>query len=370
MRHNRYIILIILFYSSSADFDAVQKNARRFTTGFRIADVNADNLPDICYTNTHQFRCSINKGGSFAPSTLWINLSSFYSGFTGDNDLSSLVTLRLDDMNLDGLVDLCIVKTQQQHCAYNQIGSFGELSVRQSIAADIDSNLDSANVFENFVRKIVHELKIFGSWKTRYVYGATNLAYGNLINVPDINGDGFPEFCYRSIHGVLCTSNDNYGPSALLTGITDSLGETTHIKYGSLLSDGLYEPATSIPSGYYEQPYNAQVVDTVTVSTSLLEKGYAKIPIKNTQSYKYQGFVRNPVTGVSGFSSVTVKQNERNVSTTMHLSVQEHLVGQQVLVEEYIGSTLLKTKRNQYSVINESQGRHRVRLDSAEEKAI
>lgn len=355
-------------YSAGADFEAVQKNTRRFTTAFRIADINADSLPDICYANGHQYNCSVNKGGSFAPATQWINLSSFYSGFTEDNDLASLVTLRLDDMNLDGLADLCLVKTQQQSCAYNQMGSFGELSVRQSIVADVDSNLDSVNVFENFVRKIVHELNIFGSWKTRYVYGATNLAYGNLISVPDINGDGFPEFCYRSIHGVQCTSNDNYGPSALLTGITDSYGETTSIQYGSLITDGLYQAATTIPAGYHEQRNNIPVVDTVTVSSGVVEKGLVKTPIFNSQSYQYKGFVRNPSTGVSGFSAITVTQNERNVSTTMHLSVEEHLVGQQVFIEEFIGNTLIKTKRNQFSVVNESLGRHRVRLNHVEEK--
>ncbi|MGS2717042.1 RHS repeat-associated core domain-containing protein [Eionea flava] len=350
--------------------DNVRDNIRRFTATFRMNDINGDLLPDICYANTHSYLCAINKGNSFASASQWINLSGFYAGFDGDNDLSSLVTIRLDDMNNDGLIDFCIVKNQQQHCAHNQIGRFGDLQVMQSIAADVDTNVDVTEIYENFVRSIVDMLGGFGtSWKTRYVVGASNLAYGNLLSIPDINGDGYSEFCYRSIHGILCTSNDNYGAAALLVGVTDSFGQTTDITYGSLVSDGLYQKASTIPTGYYEQPSNALVVDTVAVSSGVIKDDWPyNTSIKNTQSYRYTGFLRNPKTGVASYAAISVTQHERNVSTTTHLSLEEHLTGQQTFIEEFIGNQRVKTKQNNLRVINEDDGRHRVRLDSVEEK--
>ena len=327
-----------------------------------MSDVNGDLLPDICYASGHQYQCSINKGNGFASATTWINFSSLFSHLEEDGDLSTLVTIRLNDMNLDGLADFCLVYNEQQHCGYNQLTHFDNLAVRQSIAADVDTNVDTRGVYENFVRRVV-------GWKTKYVVGTSNLAYGNIINVPDINGDTYPEFCYRSIHGILCTSNDNYGRPAMLKGITDSFGQTTEVSYAGLITGGLYEPATSIPTGYYETPSNNLVVDTVKVTTGVSINNWDVDEfITNTQSYKYRGFLTNPKTGAAGFSAMSVTQNERGTKTTVHTSVEEHLVGRQTLIEEFIGNTLLKTKRNDYSVVNIGGGRHRVRLDVAQEK--
>lgn len=351
-------------YTPNSDdlIEEVRKNVRRYTATFRLSDINGDLLPDICYASGHQYQCAINNGNGFETASTWIDVSSLFTNVVNDGDVPSLLTIRLNDMNLDGLADFCIIKGGQQHCAYNQINTFGDLSVRQSITADIDNNESVFNVYENFVRSA------FGL-KTDYVFGVANLAYGNILNVADINGDGYPEFCYRSIHGILCTSNDNHGSPALLKGITDSFGQTTEITYGSLISDGLYEAATAIPTGYYETPSNARVVDTITVSTGVATGAFSTDDfIKNTQSYKYKGFLQNPSTSVSGFSAITVTQNERGIKTVTHSSLEEGLLGMPVLIEEYIGNIRLKTKRNEYSVIDLGNGRYRQRLDLAEEK--
>ncbi len=344
------------------NIDTISNGVRRFLSAFRISDINNDLLPDVCYATGHQYYCSVNTGAGFSAATHWLDFSSLFPSVENDGDVTAMVSIRLSDMNLDGLNDFCIIKNEQQHCGYNQVGSFGDLSVRQSIVADLDINVDTTELYQNFVRRIV-------GWKTKYITGTANLAYGNITHVPDINGDAYPEFCYRSIHGILCTSNDNYGRNALLTGITDSFGQSTEITYGSLLSDGLYEAASTIPTGYYESPFNALVVDTVKASSAVIESDWPyNTPIYNTQSYRYKGFVHNPVTGVSGFSAVTVTQNERNISTTTHMSTEQYLAGRPLLIEEYIGTNLLKTKTNQFSIVNESYGRHRVILDRVEEK--
>ena len=330
-----------------------------FKFSFRLSDVNADGLPDMCYVQKdneqYNYRCHVNNGSGFNASDSWLDISYLVSL---ENRLqATLGSIRIEDKNLDGLADLCAIYNQFEHCAYNLSGRFGELTARQNIAADIDVDTSSVSLYLNFVKQVAGR-------KTSFINVSSSAAFGKLITVSDTNKDGFNENCYRSIEGVVCVTNDNFDDNALLTGITDSYGQRTLIEYGNLLDAGVYQKPQSLPQGFFEKPINMKVVTQVTTDSGVV-KDFT--PAQNTVSYRYEGYLTNPTTNVQGFFAIELHNNERNTWSRTEFYLDKHLEGLEKSNKDYMAGKLIKHKNNHYRLKSLSSGHKRIELTGSDQ---
>ena len=277
--------------------------AEKLVSGFRLSNLNGDQLPDLCFVEGLDLKCAINNGSGFLDATIWSSLDSLLGEMTGDELKAKISELRFVDRNRDGAADLCIIHSEIEKCGTNIGDSFGEFQERLNIYPDIVSDLNEQRVWGSFMHKL------FGGHRLIVNQQVVRSAYGNLLEVHDLNGDGYSEFCYRSIWGIVCSTNDNYGPSALLTGVTDSFGLTSTVTYESLLHDQLYDYATTIPEGFHESPPNILVVSYIETETAVADN-YSGDKLRNRVDYRYGAYLVNQAEELSGFTKMTQTQSE------------------------------------------------------------
>ncbi|MFA0813457.1 RHS repeat-associated core domain-containing protein, partial [Microbulbifer epialgicus] len=330
----------------------------QFSLTLRYGDLNGDGLVDICYGNGQFYQCQINTGAGLTQARQWLDISHLFT--FEDREDATLASITLSDMNLDGLADFCVIYGGYQYCAYNEVNQFSVLTPRQIINADIDVDTSVVKAYANFVRRW------FGS-TTEYRSSAVRAAFGKFLPVTDVNNDGYTDTCYRSIDGVVCVTNDNFAPHALLTGVTDSFGRRTDIEYKNLLGTGLYKPAASIPDGFYENPQNRKVVSMITTDSGAYDRN-SNTAIRNAINYQYEGFLVNRTEDIRGFAAVEWHDSERNSTTRSQFYLQRHLEGREQVIEETVNNVLLKRKTNHYGILTQSNGTVRVVLDSSSEE--
>ena len=345
------------------DVDDYHEGIADFKLSLRHADLNGDGLIDICYENNDQYQCRINTGTGFDTASDWLDIS-YITGLV-DRREAGLASISVGDMDLDGLADFCAIYDDYQHCAYNQSGSFGALTPRQVIHPDIDIDLTVTRDYVNGVRRLLNS-------KTTFVQGAVGMAYGKFLSTGDVNADGYPDTCYRSIDGVVCVTSDNFAPQALLTRVTDSFGQKTDVTYANLLGSGLYQAASSVPAGFFEAPQNRRVVASLTSDSGASMLGNASNNpgevVRNQIDYQYHGYVVDPVDEISGFSAIEWTNTGRNTRTKSSYYLEEYLQGQEKTIEEFIDNQLVKQKTNQFRIESIGSGsRVRQILDGSTE---
>ncbi len=335
------------------------------TMTWRPSDINGDALVDFCYEKSNgSFGCHINTGTGFLDWAEWFNYKSTLDSY-GDGKTAIRASLRLQDVSFDGFPDICIVEDPHQVCAYNNgNGGFTALEKRQRLSFDLDLSSGSTSAFLNFPRKV------FGL-KTKFRFASMNASIGKSTILADINGDHFPEYCYRGVEGVVCTSMRNFGARTLLTGAFDSFGNETSIEYGMLISDGLYTAATEIPIGMIESPENKLVVKAIHTDNGTYT-GYGNYLVreKNTLSYKYGGYVLDPISKNSGYQYIELNDESKQLVTKSWMYVTEGLVGREKKVESFANGLLIKEVSNQYRHIENYaySGINKVALDSSTSK--
>lgn len=349
--------------------DAASRQAKALTSSFQYANLNGDSLVDICYVVANELQCRVNTGAGFLDAKSWLKIDSLLSAYSGnereeEQRNAKISAFRFVDRNLDGRSDLCVIHAETEQCAYNTGNEFQDFKERLKIFPDIVLDDDVVKAWTSFMHKI------FGGHRVHFRFQTVRAAYGNLIEVGDLNGDGYSELCYRSTSGVVCSTNDNFGPSALLTKVTDSYGLSTQVTYKNLLLDDLYDAAESVPTGFIERPNNTRVVASLKTDMATV-KGIDNAVYTKQIDYRYGGFLINPVEGIGGFTQVSEIQADRNVKSVTKFYIEEDdnkLFGQQKESFQYINGVLVKEQHNSFRVEELGNGTRRLVLDKTQSK--
>lgn len=315
--------------------DTAIKHSKLLKASLRVADINGDTNIDICYVDPDKkFKCSINDGNTFQLVQQW----SDFSALPSDKSLyeASLATLSFSDENYDGLPDLCSLHSRQRWCALNTGQELLDFEAILSISPDFDYNQQSSKAYDNFIRSLF-------KMKTLYRSGVGSSSFGNPLVVNDINGDKNPEFCYRSINGVMCTDLDNYAPTHKLVGVTNSFGQQTDINYGLYIADGLYDDSLPVPSGYIKTLAERELVDSVTTDSGAYVNGAV---IRNTAKYRYGHMLADNKTRSFGYSHLIVENPQRQQKTVSSLYLDPDLLNQEKVIKQYISGVLVNEKVN------------------------
>ena len=346
-------------YIEKAAEKAVE-SSKTFKSAFRVTDLNGDALADVCYIDTtNEIKCRINDGTKLLTATSWSDLSGAEIYIDPDTQKfeekslqTALSSMVFQDTNFDGLPDLCIIYGESRHCGVNTGSGFTSLQAVQSISPDIDFNSDEKGVYHNFVQEA------FGS-KTKYYYGVSSSSYGVPTYTNDLNGDGFSEFCYRSIRGVLCADIDNKSARTALVAVTDSFGKRTDIEYKPYLSGGLLDRSVPNQPGYNELLNNMQLVSAV-VSDSGAYEGTTQI--RNRIEYKYGPKLVRNTDNSNGFNHIVLSNPARNFTTVSQLYLDPEYAGQEKVISEYINGVKVNEKTNQLNKVSTTWGTKQVRV--------
>ncbi|WP_053234746.1 VCBS repeat domain-containing M23 family metallopeptidase [Sandaracinus amylolyticus] len=84
--------------------DALGWGAMRFWSTMRLADFDGDGRADLCARSSTDLRCARSTGTSFEPATIVAPLADE----SGWDDLTNYATLRVGDIDADGADDLCV----------------------------------------------------------------------------------------------------------------------------------------------------------------------------------------------------------------------------------------------------------------------
>jgi hypothetical protein len=163
-------------------------------------DVNGDGRSDLCARASDGFHCwpatDTGFGDSWAPIP-WTDPGTW-------NELNHYATIRMGDVNADGLADACIRSNDAFHCALSNGEGFEEMTVWREGISDA------------------------GTWG--------NARYWQTIRLADVNGDGRDDFCARHAAGFSCWLSDGvtFADRIEGPGWSDAAGFTLPHYYGTL----------------------------------------------------------------------------------------------------------------------------------------
>jgi peptidoglycan/xylan/chitin deacetylase (PgdA/CDA1 family) len=196
------------FRQASSDFSdgGGWAGAESYYGTIHLADVNHDNLPDLCARSSGGIICALNTSvpgtARFAPATLWMSSDFTDPGWT---PAAYGATVQFGDINGDGRADVCGRGWYGMRCALAQAaGGFGPASWWSQYPdfSDYDSNADG--------------------WQSPGTYKS--------IRLVDVNGDHYADVCARSKNGIVCALSNGssaFGHYALQTYLPVTTGGPT-----------------------------------------------------------------------------------------------------------------------------------------------
>lgn len=161
-----------LWHSNFGDDDAW--GPPQYGTTIMLGDLDGDGDDDLCGRGSAGILCVTSSGTSFGSFANW---TSFFSDADGGAAPSTYGSLRLGDVDGDGLADLCGWRGVGVHCQINQGGSFGAPTAWAASGWVSALNLPSAQ-------------------------------QGQTMMLGDIDGDGADDLCERGDAGVYCAIAD------------------------------------------------------------------------------------------------------------------------------------------------------------------
>jgi LmbE family N-acetylglucosaminyl deacetylase len=172
----------------------------------RLADVDGDGLADACARRPDGVYCAHNNGNGFSAH---IRFTDEYSDALGWADEQFGTTLQLGDINGDGKADVC---------------GRGYGGVRCAVA-----NADGTAFVDPRM------------WSSDFSSGWQDATHYSSIRLTDVNGDRFADLCGRSSDGIVCALNrrdGSFAPATLwVSEFSDALGWVP-LEYGSTISFG------------------------------------------------------------------------------------------------------------------------------------
>ncbi len=198
----------------SAGFsDAAGFGGAAEATTFRLGDVDGDGRADACARGAAGWVCELSDGTGFLPSGF---VSADFSDFAGFAAAESRYrSIRLGDVDGDGLADVCGRSVDGVHCALSTGSGF-------AAAARFTAEFDDASG-----------------------YGGSE--YGATLELGDLDGDGLADVCLRGSDGLRCAISTGSGFAAsaawITPGFTDlegwaARGRFLSIRLGDFDRDG------------------------------------------------------------------------------------------------------------------------------------
>lgn len=180
--------------------DAEGWDEPRYYTTLRLGDVNADGLEDLCARSAAGFDCYLSDGGRFGV----VYPGPRLSDATGWGSAKNYGTIRMGDVDGDGRADVCARANAGVRCwlAGDQ-GFDGESLVGPEWSNDQGWGLISA-------------------WST--------------IRLADVSGDGRADLCGRNAEGLSCalSTGGGFEPARLVAAYVDAQGWSDPSNYSTL----------------------------------------------------------------------------------------------------------------------------------------
>jgi hypothetical protein len=146
--------------------DAGWTNIRYWST-IRLADFDGDGLADLCARTASDFRCHASTGSGFGPAVIGPGMSDEH----GWNDYDNYSTIRMADVNGDGLADVCARANAGMYCWLSDGAGF-PTRIDGPVLSD-DAGWDDPHHFRT-------------------------------IRTGDVNGDGLADVCARGAARLFC----------------------------------------------------------------------------------------------------------------------------------------------------------------------
>ncbi|CZF86817.1 RHS repeat-associated core domain-containing protein [Grimontia marina] len=273
---------------SESTYNALKKQQETLLRTYRLADLNMDGLPDVCYRQANDYVCRINTGSSLMPASKILTLPS--AAFAVTDYVGTVEqSITFDDRNGDSVDDFCYIEGQRLFCAYNQSSGFSEPSLVSEIPADLVSVREREKFYGNFVRRF------FGLSTTIDVLTVMS-AYGPFRQVGDLDGNGTNDDCFRSVTGVSCLMYE-HEPMAKLSSVTSGFGNTTTFYYGNTDSSDVFTSTGSQPAPLLSLSPQLNVVTKIESNDG--------IGGKTETRFAYKGYVAHEELGALGFLEIT-----------------------------------------------------------------
>lgn len=219
--------------SWTADFSDAQGYgaAESYYGSIRLADVNGDGRPDVCARSSGGVVCALNTGsGGFATASLWTG--DDFTDALGWQQAGYGATLMFGDLDGDGRADVCGRGPDGVHCALASGGSFIKArpwSFRTDFSdaagwgasraswgslrlADVDGD-GLADLCGRSAQGLVCATSNGGSFDAETLLtpgaftdalGFSTDAYGGSLALGDLTGDRRADVCVRSSSGLVC----------------------------------------------------------------------------------------------------------------------------------------------------------------------
>jgi hypothetical protein len=176
--------------------------------GATTTDIDGDGKADVCARAAAGLRCYPSSGTGFGNAVA----GDFLADDGGWDDASNWSTLRMGDINGDGLADVCARSNASLVCWPSQKTSFGA-AINGPAMADAD--------------------------------GYNDVKYYSTLRLADVTGDGKDDACIRTKDGVQCYPSTGTGFGAAIKGPTlddgSGWGAVDHygtIRTGDVNADG------------------------------------------------------------------------------------------------------------------------------------
>ncbi|MCH2042068.1 MAG: FG-GAP-like repeat-containing protein [Saccharospirillaceae bacterium] len=328
----------------SNKFPAYRKTNERITLTTRFQDVNSDGLVDLCYDYDGEFSCHLNTETGFTEKKYKTTYSSLIAGLDRNTTLSIISSLNFSDINTDGYPDLCLMKQDRQYCSYNNGSDFSEFAVRLRIVSDAAVITSNTEVFQNYIRARLNN-------HTRFINNNAVNVYGRAFYRADVGTDGRNEMCMRTINGIDCHTNEQQSYNGLLEKVTDAFGNQTRFEYKNA-RQGIYSESSDSLDDYIRIYPQGLLLSAMQIDSGV------GAPDNNweTVSYNYKDFAYNPKTYESGFKYISQSSDLKKKSQTTELYLKQHLVGKTRKVTEYLNDVKIQEVQHDFVASAFSKG--------------
>jgi YD repeat-containing protein len=242
-------------------------------------DMNGDGLVDIVIATESQWRIWLNTGSNFIDGGTWDTHNSSYN-YVNDTDSKGRVKRDLIDINGDGLPDIVDPVGGSANWLVTLNTGHGFTAQKNwSVPGDVDQNGFLNNVDDN------------GDTSRRLL---------------DMNGDGTLDLV-RTFSGNWQVNTNRSGQADLLSTVTDTLGGTVTVAYGS-----------SMAYANTRLPFNFWLVTAITTNNGVA--GAHNVTATTGFSYA-QGLYDFPTREFRGFAKVT--ETRADGSKVLHVFHQD-----------------------------------------------
>ncbi len=253
-------------------------NQEQYFSTIRMADVNGDGMADLCARYPDGFRCALSTGQGFAPAPTGSTIMTDAGGW---GHPSHYGTIRMADVNGDGLADVCARAAAGVYCwlsdgsgtfptritgpEWNNANNWNQIQYWSTIRlADIDGD-GMADICGRSDTDFRCHLSTGTGFGPAIIGPALADASGwgdfdnyTTIRMDDIDGDGRADLCARANAGMRCWLSTGTGFSGSITGpdFSDAAGFKDPkffrtIRLGDVNGDGLADICGRTATGYH-----------------------------------------------------------------------------------------------------------------------